>query len=295
MRGWLRIHSTNGLTGGVHLAILAVAAHTQSAALWPYALGAMSLVSFAAWVGNYRRLRQVEDTPLSNIGTAAQGYVELTGRAEVPGGTPLTSRLTNLPCVWFQYEIYEKSSDDKWSLQDSGVSDDPFVIRDASGQCVIDPEGAEVACSRKDTWTRGDTRYVEWLLLPRELIYALGDFVTVGGPNSDLNVDADVGALLADWKKNPPELRRRFDLNQDGTLDLKEWALARRQARREVEARHRDIRMSDGTHVLRAPADGRLFLISNYLPARLRRTYLLWAWTHALIFIAAGGGAFALL
>jgi hypothetical protein len=254
----------------------------------------MSLVSFAAWVGNYRRLRQIEDTPLSNIGTAAQGYVEIAGRAEVSGGTPLTSKLTNLPCVWFQYEIYEKSSDDKWSLQDSGVSDDPFVVKDASGQCVIDPEGAEVICSRKETWTRDNLRYVEWLLLPRELIYALGNFVTVGGANSDLNLDADVGALLAEWKKNQLELNKRFDLNQDGRLDLKEWELARRQARREMEARHRDIRMNDGTHVLRAPADDRLFLISNYLPARLRRTYLLWAWAHALIFVGAGALSCAL-
>ncbi len=295
MRVWLRVRSANWLTGGVHVAILAVAAQAESMAVWPYALGAMSLVSFAAWVGNYRRLRHIADTPLSNIGTAAQGYVEIAGRAEVPGGTPLTSKLTHLPCVWFQYEIYEKSSDDKWSLQDSGISDEPFVVTDASGQCVIDPEGAEVVCSRKQTWTRGGYRYVEWLLLPRELIYALGDFVTVGGANSELNLDADVGALLAEWKKNRPELRKRFDLNQDGTLDLKEWELARRQARREVDARHRDIRTSDGTHVLRAPADERLFLISNCVPAKLRRTYLLWAWAHTVIFIGAGALAFALL
>ena len=255
----------------------------------------MSLVSFAAWIGNYRRLRQIADTPLSNIATAAQGYVEIAGRAEAPAGTPLLSRLTNLPCVWFHYEIYEKSSDDKWSLQDSGISDEPFVVRDATGQCVIDPEGAEVVCSRKQTWTKDNCRYVEWLLLAREQIYALGDFVTIGGANSELDLDADVGALLAEWKKNQPELLKRFDLNQDGTLDLKEWGLARRQALREVEAQHREIRMRDGTHVLRAPATDRLFLISNYLPARLRLNYLLWAWAHAAIFVGAGGGAFALI
>jgi hypothetical protein len=294
MRGWLRVHSANWLTGGVHCLILAAAAQSESAAIWPYALGLMSLVSFAAWIGNYRRLRQIADTPLSNIATAAQGYVEIAGRAEAPAGTPLLSRLTNLPCVWYHYEVYEKSSDDKWSLQDSGISDEPFVVRDASGQCVVDPEGAEVVCSRKQTWTQDTYRYVEWLLLAREQIYALGDFVTIGGAASELDLNADVGALLAEWKKNQPELLKRFDLNQDGTLDLKEWGLARRQAQREVEAQHREIRMRDGTHVLRAPADGRLFLVSNYLPAKLRLNYLLWAWAHAAIFVGAGGGAFAL-
>jgi hypothetical protein len=46
--------------------------------------------------------------------------------------------------------------------------------------------------------------------------------------------------------------------------------------------------MHDGTHVLRTPADERLFLISNCVPAKLRRNYLLWAWAHAAVFVGAG-------
>ena len=42
-------------------------------------------------------------------------------------------------------------------------------------------------------------------------------------------------------------------------------------------------------------ADGRLFLLSSEIPAKVRFKYTLWAWAHALIFIAAGGGTFALL
>ena len=295
MRAWWRVRSANWLTGGVHGLIAAVAAQAESAAVWPYALAAMSLVSFAAWIGNYRRLRHIDNTPLSNIATAAQGYVEIGGRAELPAGTPLLSRLTNLPCVWYHYEVYEKTSDDKWSLEDSGISEEPFLLRDATGQCVIDPAGAEVVCSRRETWTRGNYRYIEQLLLPRERIYALGDFVTVGGANTELDLSADVGALLAEWKKKPPELLSRFDLDRNGTLELKEWELARRQARREVEAQHRDIRMRDGTHMLRRPGDDRLFLISNYLPDKLRLTYLRWAWAHAVIVIGAGALSCALL
>jgi len=295
MGGWFRIHSANWLTGGLHVVILAVAAHAKSLVVWQYSLAAMALLSFAAWIGNYRRLRQIEDTPTSNIATAAQGYVEITGRAQEPGGTPIVSRLTNLPCVWYRYEVYQKTSDNKWRLEDYGASDDPFVVKDATGQCVVDPEGAEVICARKETWVRDDRRYVEWLLLPQALLYALGEFATIGGAASVLDTDVDVGALLAEWKKNQPELLRRFDLNQDGSLDLKEWELARHQAKREVEAQHRDIRMSPGTNVLRKPADGRLFLISDYLPQKLERTFLLWGWAHLAIFLTAAGIAVVLL
>lgn len=295
MGGWFRIHSANWLTGGLHVVILAVAAHAKSLVVWQYSLAAMALLSFAAWIGNYRRLRQIEDTPTSNIATAAQGYVEITGRAQEPGGTPIVSRLTSLPCVWYRYEVYQKTSDNKWRLEDYGASEDPFVVKDATGQCVVDPEGAEVICARKETWVRDDRRYVEWLLLPQALVYALGEFATIGGAASVLDTDVDVGALLAEWKKNQPELLRRFDLNQDGSLDLKEWELARHQAKREVEAQHRDIRMSPGTNVLRKPADGRLFLISDYLPQKLERTFLLWGWAHLAIFLTAAGIAVVLL
>ena len=141
MAGQLRIHTANWLTGGIHVLILYGAIHAESAAVWPFALGAMSLVSFAAWIGNYRRLRHIADTPLSNIATAAQGYVEIAGIAEMPGGTPVISKLSLTPCVWYQYEVFGKNSKDEWTLEESGASDDPFIIRDKGGHCVIDPEG----------------------------------------------------------------------------------------------------------------------------------------------------------
>ncbi len=282
----------NWLSGGAHFFIVAVAAQFDTPAVWPYALFAMSGVSFAAWIANYRRLRHVADTPLSNIASAAQGYVEIGGRSEA-GPAPLLSQLTQLPCLWFQFEVYEKSGDDNWSLQDSGTSDEPFLIRDATGACVIDPRGAEVITSREQTWTKGSYRYTERLLLPMERIYGLGEFATVGGANSPLATDIDIGNLLAEWKRDPATLLSRFDLDKSGSIDLKEWELARRQARREVEAGHRNIRESEGTHILRKPQDDRLFLLSNYLPDRLQSSYARWAWGHAIFCIATSGVAVA--
>lgn len=285
----------NWLSGGIHFVILAIAAQFDSPAVWPYALAAMSLVSFAAWIGNYRRLRYISDTPTSRVASAAQGYVELIGRADHPPGTKLLSKLTQLPCNWYRYDIDKKGSDNKWSRVESGESDDPFLLKDETGLCVIDPEGAEIITTHKQTWRSGAYRYTEWLLLPQDQLYAIGEFATIGGANSDLDSATDISALLTEWKKNQPALLKRFDLNQDGTLNLREWEQARRQARREVEALHREIRMEDGTHVMRRPHDSRLFLISNLLPDRLCRRYHVWSWVHIAIFLGAGGGAFVLI
>jgi hypothetical protein len=295
MRGWFRLQTLNWLTGGAHFIILWLAAQANSTAVWPYALAAMSLVSFAAWVGNYRRLRHISDTPTSKIVSAAQGYVEIEGTAEQPAATPLLSKLTGTPCIWFRHEIYKKTSKDHWSLTDYGESNAPFIIADATGRCLITPAGAEIVSTHKKTWTEGNLRYVEWLLLPAENIYAIGEFATIGGAHSALDFEAGVSALLSDWKQNQPALLQRFDLDQSGSIDLREWALARRQAQREVEARHREIRSGESTNVMRKPADGKLFLVSNYLPVKLRNRYLLWCWLHIAIFLGAGGGAFVLL
>ncbi len=295
MRGWLRFQFTNWLTGGVHFLILWVAAQTESAAAWSYALGAMSLVSFAAWIANYRRYRLIADTPTSRVASAAQGYVELQGRSAPLPGAALVTRFRGLPCVWYRYQIETRDSDDKWSIEDNGASDDPFLLVDTTGQCVIDPENAEVVTSRTETWTDGNQRYTEWLLLPHDKLYALGEFATVGGAGSELDFDGDVGALLAAWKKNQPRLLERFDLNRDSSIDLREWQLARRQAQREVEAQHREIRTGSGTHLLRRPADGRLFLLSNQLQDKITLSYQIWGWVHIVIFLGAGGLSFALL
>ncbi len=289
----LRLQALNWLTGGIHALILGGAAQADSAAVWPFALGLMSLVSFAAWIGNYRRMRHIADTPLSKIATAAQGYVEIAGNAGMPQGTPLVSKLTLTPCVWYQYTICEKKGDD-WIVKEFGASEDPFLLKDGNAQCLVDPAGAEIVCSRERTWTEGRYRYAEALLLPQERVYALGDFATIGGANAELDLTTDVSALLTEWKKNQPELLRRFDLDASGTLDLREWELARRQAVREVEAHHHDIRATAGTNVLRIPVDGRLFLLSNELPAALRLRFLRWAWVHAAVFVGAGGASFGL-
>lgn len=297
MVGALRLgfNKSEWVTGGFHLVILLFAAQEESGRLWPYALGMVALISFFAWILAYRRYRRIHDLPTSKVASAAQGYVELFGWSKQLDGQRLFSKNSGLPCCWFRYYIERKGAKDRWEYVDSGASVAHFLLVDDSGQCVISPEGAEVVSTRKQVWIEGNYRYTEWLLLEQGPLYAVGEFVTHGGGNAELDEKADVGVLLADWKADRAALHQRFDLNDDGKIDLKEWELARLQARREVRQRHVEIRSRDGVHLLRKPRDGRLFLLANELPDKLGRRFAFWSAMHLLIFFGAGIAALLVL
>ena len=245
----------------------------------------LSAIGFPAWVAALRRVRAIADTPTSRIASAAQGYVELLGSARPLGGLPLLSPLTGLPCLWYRYRI-ERRENDKWVHDSSDESDASFLLDDGTGRCVIDPESAEILVDRHDTWIRDERRYAQWLLIDNDPLYALGDFVTRGSIDLDLDADEDVKALLAEWKKDRKSLLKRFDLDQNGEIDLKEWDLARRQAKREVAQAHREARERTEVHLMRRPDDGRLYLISSLPPDTLTRRYRLWSWAHLAFFFA---------
>lgn len=291
MTGAFKFHTSEWLTGGVHFLILAIALGAEDPAVWPYALAAMASVSLCAWIASYKRYRTIHDLPTSRVASAAQGYVELFGRSELLPGHPVVSRLSGLPCCWFRYYTERKTADDKWEHVDSGISNQHFLLVDASGECVISPDGAEVLSERKQTWTEGDYRHTEWLLLPKGVLYAIGEFSTTSGNIAELDERADVSDLLTEWKKDKVQLLARFDLNRDGDIDIKEWELARLQAQREVRQRHSAGRaaVTEGVHLLRKPRDGRLFLLANVLPEKLGRRFAFWSWLHLTVFFGAGG------
>lgn len=295
MVGRFRVHASEWLTGGVHLIILAIVAIGEGPGMWPYALAAMSVISLFAWIATYRRYRHIHDLPTSKVASAAQGYVELFGRSETLPGATIVSRLSSQPCCWFRYHIERRTSDNKWEYVDSGTSHEHFLLVDDSGQCVISPDGAEVLTRRKETWTEGDYRRTEWLLLAGGRLYALGEFSTVSGAVLELDERADVSDLLAEWKKDRDGLHARFDANQDGEIDLKEWEKARLEAQREVRQRHADIRTRDGVHLLRRPRGGQLFLLADELPEKLGRRFAWWSRIHLSIFILAGSAALFML
>lgn len=282
------------ITSGTQLVLIGFALVDRSYRGVLVSSGLMMALSLVAWLAALRRMRMITDTPTSRVASAAQGYVELQGTGRPLGGLPLRSPLTGLPCLWYRYRI-ERRQNNKWIQDGSEESDSSFLLDDRTGQCMVDPEGAEILVTRHETWTRGERRYKQWLLIEHDPLYALGDFVTRGSADLSLDVDADVGMLLAEWKHDRRRLLQRFDLDRDGEISLDEWELARRQARREVLAAHREVRNSAELHLLRVPRDGRLYLISSLPPERLALRYRRWSWAHlAFLFLGLAGLAYAL-
>lgn len=294
MAGPLRRFRTEWLTGGLHLLILWIAAEAESSEAWPFALAAMAVVSFFAWMGNYRRYRQVHDLPTSKVASAAQGYVELFGRSMSIPDSPVIAPLSNMPCCWYSYSIECKTSGNEWKHEDSGESVSHFLLADDTGECVISPDGAEVLYARTSCWTQGDRRLTESLLLPQGHLYAIGEFRTTGGADLELDENKEVSHLLADWKQDQATLLERFDLDRSGTLDLREWEQARLEARRDVEKQHAQIRSGEGVHLMSKPADGRVFLLAGAMPDRIGRRFKLWSWGHLIFFFGAGIASFLL-
>ena len=286
-----RAHYINALTSFAHLALLMFAFHLESRRGWIICLSLIALISFVAWIANFRRSRIIGDTPTSRVASAAQGYVELAGTSQRDPTSMVVSKVMHLPCCWYRYEVHRRTDNNKWEHVESGESDEPFLLADATGKCFVDPEGAEIMTSHKQSTTRDDYRYTEWLLFPDDPLYAIGEFTTIGGAGTELDLAADVKALLEQWKRDHPTLLERFDLNKDKTIDLKEWELARAAAKREIEKRHAEISTAQGVHLLQRPKDGRLYLLSNLNPKKLARKYSLWSGAHLVIFFVAGGTA----
>jgi hypothetical protein len=286
---WLRSQSMNGLLVAIYFGVVGAAFHMGPGRHQAWAIGLVSAVGLLAWGAALRRARAIANMATSRIASAAQGYVELQGRAST--ASLIYSPLTNTPCVWYRYRVYTRDNSDKeWREIESGTSHATFDISDGSGQCTVDPDHAEVMGAERHTQVRNEHKHEEELLHAGRTLYALGEFMTVGGANSVLSLRDDVNALLTSWKQSPADLQRRFDLNRDGEIDLPEWELARRLATRTVEKEHRNIRAQPGVHVLRAPQDGRLYLLSPLAPHTLRRRYLLWSLLHLAVCLGAAYG-----
>jgi hypothetical protein len=277
------------LLGGAQLVLLVIGMLLPVPPVWLTCLSLIAAISLAAWIAVYRRLRLVEDTQTSNIASAAQGYVELSGRCESTPGAPTLAPYSHMACAWCRY-LMEAYSDRKWSRVEQGETDASFLLADSTGSCVVDPAGAEIITNNKETWTEGNYRYTEWKILQHNTVYVLGDFRTLAYEPSAADMESDISALLTEWKRDHAALLERFDRNRDGTIELDEWEQVRLAARAEVEKNYREMQAAPELSVVQAPKDGRQYLISNMSQRELERMYRRRIWVHLVIFIAAMGG-----
>jgi hypothetical protein len=270
------------------------------------AAGAWSFLRGFRW---WRWARLIEDTPTSRVRSAAQGYVELVGTGRRMAGTPLVAPLSNLPCTWWSYTVERRSRDEdnrsRWTVVSRRVSDGLFYLEDETGRCIVDPDGAEVLPSATDTWhgdtplpvaspamqrglrsLGGDYRYRESRMHDGDPLYAIGWFRTESNLQPGA-VDAEVAALLRQWKRDPATLMQRFDTDGDGTLTLPEWERAREAARAQVLDERRRHDAEPGVHVLERPVDERPLLLAAVDADRLTRRYRYYAVAGLVAFVLA--------
>lgn len=279
--------------------------------IWIIVLCVLSIIGLVAGFVFLLRAWTVADIPVSPIRSAAQGYVKLEGHAELMPGPPIVSPLTNSRCTWWSYKIEQRVNNGRssnWNTIEHGTSDDLFLIRDATSQCVLDPERAEVIPATRIVWygeqpqpVRGPPiggfaltsryRYVEERIAPQDFIFAVGFFDTRGGNPGALAIDQEVAQVLHDWKQNQADLLHRFDADHDGQLNDQEWENARQAARTQVLAQERESMQRPPMNVLAKPKDGRRFIISTRPEAQVIRRFRLWAAGCLLVFVIAGAAA----
>ena len=302
---------------------LAGLAHKVAAAPQPDFWIWTGLCTLAASLGFYfafrylHRARIIEDTPTSKVRSATQGYVELSGTGEFLDGMPIRAPLTGTECTWYHFKV-EKRADKNWRTVENGTSGKLFLLRDDTGECVVDPEGAEVTTSIKEVWygasTRppkgpgitatspfrllgsGSYRYTEQRMHPGNALYALGFFKT----HNDLHLGSGraeaVRDLLRVWKRDTAALLARFDANRDGQIDPVEWEAAQRAARDQVEEDLREQAKRPPLHSLsRTLSRRRPYLLSTHPQTGLARRYKLYAGVALAAFFVFGTVAVWLL
>ena len=253
---------------------------------------------FWVWLHGFRLARLIDDIPTSRIATAAQGYVELSGRATRFEDQQAKS-LYHGSVLWFRKEIARRGN-----LQDARAfpfnlfyvpteveeSRTPFAIADGTGTACILPHGAEIICERRETRYGENTRAIEEQILPGDTLYVIGDFSTHALQPA---FDQAAYELTRQWDGDPAQ-RRRFDANRDGRLNQKEWLEMHAAARARVIQDSLPAGSTEPKHLVFRPNDGRPFLISSVPPATLAGHYRLYMITGLLLFIVCGVTSFTM-
>jgi len=156
-------------------------------------------------------------------------------------------------------------------------------LNDGTGQCVIDPDDAEVVTTHRSRWREGDFSLDVEYLAPGDNLYALGDIVSIGHHCTPTERSHEVSVLLREWKQDREGLAKRFDSDGDGQINLQEWNQARLSA--EDQADRERIERPNDSLLMRSPDSGRPYLLSNQGPKDLATRYKRWSWLHAIVFV----------
>ncbi|MDZ4141158.1 MAG: hypothetical protein U1C48_04025 [Methylotenera sp.] len=282
--------AATAVVGGIFIAAYQMHLSKADAQTWGSLLSIALLLSFFAALFNYWRLLKITEAPISTIAAAAQGYIELHGVASTQ--QPFATPYHGIPCVWYRAWVYANRLDNPYSKKpiDSRLleyleSDTTFQLKDQTGTCVINPQGAEIIFAKVHTFFKNEHRYVEEYLPAGKPLYVLGQLDTRHEQVDGEVIKRDVRAILADLKTRPQQLLNRYDRNRNGQIDMNEWELARQDAIKQAHAKYA-MRAHIGDFTLSKPADNHLFLISTKTPHELSASYRMWAMIHLGMFVA---------
>lgn len=279
---------------------------------WPVAvlLILLSAGGFAGGLYYFLRMRVLENVPTSKIRSAAQGYLELSGQGDLLEGPAIIAPLTGTTCTWYSYLIQERrrsGRNDRWTTIEKGTSDELFLLVDETGKCVIDPDGADIIGPHSNTWygttawpsrghksansflSAGRYRYTEKRMHPGDPLYAIGLYRTVGGANTEPDLNTDVIALLKEWKADSDILLNKFDANGDGKIDIQEWEAVRDAALREVMAQHHELNAAPAVNIMTRTRDRRRpYILSTEPEANLVTRFRYYSRGLTALFFIAG-------
>jgi hypothetical protein len=232
----------------------------------------------------HQRYRFIQDTATSRIASAAQGYIELKGLAELIPDSNIQSPFSNRKCIWYQCKVEIKKTTGKrsyWKEESNQVSEEIFLIRDDSGECIVIPEQAMVTPSQQRVWYGnglhashqvpersgllsafgfGNYRFTERLILVADPIYVLGNFESIRRTPDQQTIQQQVKELIRQWKIQPMRYLKPFDLDNNGKIQQQEWDRVKKHAKMQVLKQHQD----QVIHTIRKPQEGsHPFLIST--------------------------------
>ena len=235
----------------------------------------------------FRRFRFIDATATSRIRSAAQGQVELKGLGEFMPNDTITSPFSGERCLWYHCTIDRRKRSGKtvtWTNISNEVSEHLFRLVDDTGECLIDPDHAQVIPEVDRIWrghspeyrkrrprdkgafalsfgNLGEYRFRERLIRPATPLYTLGWFHTVHSNIAAEDIGDRVDDLVRQWKLQPLRYLADFDLDRNGKIQQREWKAVRAAARRQVLTIIGKQKKEH--HVLRKPPQNNLpFIIS---------------------------------
>lgn len=272
-----------------------------------------------AWwcLRRWSQARHLLDTPTSKIRSAAQGYVELYGVLKDVPDVDIRGPLTGKPCLWWRFRIEEYKSINKkesWHHVESGTSDAWLRLSDGTGDCLINPRGAEIRPAIREVW-EGNLRhpmgvartgflgflisgkryrYTEERFHAEQPLYAIGDFRTSGASQQGFDAHAAQGTVIREWKQDYVGLLSRFDSDGNGELDEREWSRVQLAAQLEAEDRHRSTSNQPARNLMSKPGEARPFILANAGEDEVARSFY-WQAAGGAVLCLAGALATAWL